>query len=110
MIRHCERSEAIQGSAGLPRRLRLLAMTLMAMVIASGLSACGTKGKLKSPSQIEAMQAKKQAKAQRKAQDDESSPSPPEGEGGVEGLSTRSESEPAATPPPSPLPQGEGGR
>src|SRR5574338_161812 len=27
--RHCERSEAIQGSAGLPRRLRLLAMTVV---------------------------------------------------------------------------------
>ena len=36
--RHCERSEAIQGAAchsGLPRRLRLLAMTESNTVIAS---------------------------------------------------------------------------
>ena len=32
-----------------------------------GLSACGTKGKLKSPSQIEAAEAKKKAKAEKKA-------------------------------------------
>jgi predicted small lipoprotein YifL len=45
---------------------RLFRYMVLALVVA-GVSACGTKGKLKSPSQIEALEAKKKAKAERDA-------------------------------------------
>ena len=47
--------------------LRFLILGLVVL----GLSACGTKGKLKSPSQIEVMEAKKKAQAEKKARSEE---------------------------------------
>lgn len=44
----------------------LLRASILALVVL-GLSACGTKGKLKSPSQIAVIEAKKKAKAEKEA-------------------------------------------
>jgi len=73
---------------------------LVIALLAIGLSACGTKGKLKSPSQIEAAEAKKKARAEKAAdaqddQEEDDAPSP-SGRGQGEG------------PHPNLLPEGEG--
>jgi len=70
---------------------------LLLAAFALSLSACGYKGRLKSPAQIEAAETKKAAKQAKK---DASSPSPLEGEGGVGGAATNSATESVAPSPP----------
>ncbi len=48
--------------------MRILHIVLLG-VIACNLAACGTKGRLKSPAQIEAEEAKKARKSAKKAED-----------------------------------------
>ncbi len=46
--------------------MRSVLQALLAVTLLCGVTACGTKGKLKTPSQIEADEAKKARKAQKK--------------------------------------------
>jgi len=48
-----------------------IAQLLLLAMIACGLCACGNKGKLKSPTQIQEADAKKKAKAERQGTDDD---------------------------------------
>lgn len=82
-ICHCEHSEAIQLQhkvrllrcvPSLQASARFLAMTLMTTLLASGLTGCGNKGKVKSPSQIQLEEAKK---ARKKAKEEKLPPPPP---------------------------------
>jgi len=65
---------------------------LLVAMLACGLTACGNKGKLKSPSQIEAEQKKEAAREQKKAAKEKTKPA-------VDKLD-------AETPAPDALPQG----
>lgn len=49
--------------------MRYLLQLMVIVSVAAGLAACGTKGKLKTPTQIEAAQAKKARKAAKKEAD-----------------------------------------
>jgi predicted small lipoprotein YifL len=56
--------------------MRFSVSLLLAAALALGVSACGTKGKLKTPSQIEAEEAKKARKAKREEQKQPAPPAP----------------------------------
>ncbi|MDE3015400.1 MAG: hypothetical protein KGI29_00550 [Pseudomonadota bacterium] len=79
--RRCERREAgrfLARQGGLLRRPWFLAMTVLIAALAFNLSACGEKGKLKSPSMIAREEAKQQKKKAAGNADSPASPASPD--------------------------------